>query len=79
MSKDRVFLPESQLSETAVNVFITELNTLCLKYGVFIGTSVETDSSGHFQSAAVEIGQTVHPKGRYQQTITLKTVEAFPC
>ena len=79
MPKDRVFLPESQLSETAVSVFVGELNALCLKYGVFISTNVETDGSGLFQSAAVEIGQTVQPKGQYQQTITLKTAESFPC
>lgn len=79
MPKDRVSLPESQLSETAVSAFVGELNALCLKYGVFISTSVETDSSGLFQSAAVEIGQTIQPKGQYQQTLTLITREAFPC
>lgn len=76
---DMAGISESQLSANQLKAFISELNALCRQYGVFISTSVETDSSNQFQSSAVEIGQTVQPKGKCPQTVTLITREAFPC
>lgn len=75
----RAIVPEVPLSADQLAAFVGELNALCLKYGVSIGTNVETDSSERLESGAVEIGQTIQPKGQHPKFVSLMTVESFPC
>lgn len=65
-------------SKQHIESFVTELNALCLRYKVTLGTYVETDGSERLQSQQVVVAQTVKLPRRHPTEIDLLKCDGFP-